>query len=151
MDPAPREFDDLPRDTELGVPVPFACGTPDHPPPSWVDGRPSVRALDHRRVTQCALSRVCSICGAGLSRPLTFLGTPRERDRLAFHLPPAHEECVNRLVAALASVAEPVLGQDAPVRSWVVVTTGGFDYDRPIAGQQERQATFVPNSVIAEG
>lgn len=150
MDPAPRAYADLPRDAQLGVTVPFACGTPDQPPPSWRDGLPSARTLDHRRVTQCALSRVCSICGAALGRPLTFLGTAEERDRLAFHLPPAHLDCVESLLREWGPVREALGGQPAPVSSWVVLTTGGFDYNRPITGQDDRRASFAPNSVISE-
>lgn len=150
MDPHPRTFEELPRDAELGVPVPFACGTPDQPPASWPQGRPSARVLDHRRVTQCALSRVCSVCGATLGRPLTLLGSRRELDRMAFHLPPAHLACADRLVAAWTGVDAPLGGQPEAVESWVVATTGGFEYVRPTREDVDHRATFVPNSLLDE-
>jgi hypothetical protein len=150
MGPAPRTFAELPLDAELGVPVPFACGTPDQPPSTWPDGRPSARSLDHRRVTQCALSRVCSVCGAGLGRPLTLFGSRAELDRLAFHLPPAHAECVTTLLESWRGVDAALAGQPAPLETWTVVTTGGFEYLRPIKGQRETRAVFEPNSLLSQ-
>jgi hypothetical protein len=149
MDPAPRAFRDLPRDPELGVPVPFACGTAGYGGPR--DGSaPSARVLDGRRVTQCALSRVCGVCGAGLGRPITFLGSRLEVDRNAFHLPPAHLECAEALAAAYAGVTEPVLGQTYPVEAWVLVTTGGFEFVRAAREDLDRRPTFQPNSILDE-
>lgn len=147
MDPAPRRFDELPLDPVLGVPVPFACGTPDMPPPAWTGG-PSARSLDHRRVTQCALSRVCGVCGASLGRPLTLVGSADEVGRNAFHFPPSHLRCVEELLAAYAGVETPVLGQPGPVLDWQVVTTGGFEFVRPEGYEEDRRVVFAPNSVI---
>jgi hypothetical protein len=148
MDPAPRSFAELPRDAALGVPVPFACGTDDAYGGAR-DGAPaSARALDGRRVTQCALSRVCGVCGAPLGRPIAFLGSRLEADRNAFHFPPAHLGCAQALVAAYAGVEEPLLGQDTPPRDWVLVTTGGFEFVRANREDLDRRATFQPNSIL---
>lgn len=144
MDPAPRAFDELPRDPELGVPVPFACGTADS------NGPPSASTLDGRRVTQCALSRVCGVCGSGLGRPIAFVGSEDEWGRAAFHFPPSHLPCVDSLLAAYSGVSEAVLGQPAPQTGWVVVTTAGFEFQRASAHEDDRRATFRPNSVIEE-
>src|SRR4051795_29604 len=111
MDPAPRPFDELPLDSVLGVPVPFACGT-------GTDA--DATRLDHRRVTQCALSRICGVCGAGLGRPIAFLGSPEEEARQAFHFPPTHLECAERLLAVYADVRGTVLGQTEPFDQWVI-------------------------------
>jgi hypothetical protein len=135
-------FAELPRDPELGVPVPFACGTPAYPP-SDADG-PTVRHLDGRRVTQCALSRVCGICGAGLGRPLAFLGTQAEADRNAFHFPAAHLECALGLREALSGVPTAVLGQRDPVEEWVLVTTAAFEFVRPAGPDADPRPTFRP-------
>jgi hypothetical protein len=141
IDPAPQAFVDLPRDPELGRPVPFACGT----------GQPaSARELDKSRVTQCALSRVCGVCGSGLGRPIAFLGSEDESARNAFHFPPSHVDCVERLLAAYAGVEVGVLGQDAPVHTWVVATTAGFEFVRPGRDQVDRRPTFQPNSLLDE-
>jgi len=150
MAPAPRACADLPVDPELGVPVPFAAGTDvgygDRPA-----GTPlSARDLDKRRVTQCALSRVCGVCGATMGRPLAFLGTRTEVDRLAFHLPPAHLSCAEQLLAAYSSVGEPVLGLDAPPREWVLATTASFEFVRPGRDDDDKRPTFQPSSALAE-
>src|SRR5438094_8973992 len=106
MDPAPRAFAELPQDEDLGTPVPFACGPGDR------GDSPSARDLDGRRVTQCALSRVCGVCGAGLGRPIAFLGSQAEAGRNAFHFPPSHLACAERLLEAYADTRDtPVLGQ----------------------------------------
>ncbi len=147
MDAAPRAFAELPRDAALDVPVPFACGSPD--PYADPDApSPSVRELDRRRVTQCALSRVCAACGSGLGRPLVLIGTAREVGRNAFHLPPLHRECAQALVTAYAEVTEPVFGQDDVPATWHLVTTGGFEFVRPARDDADPRPTFQPNSVV---
>jgi hypothetical protein len=149
MDAAPRPFADLPLDPELGVRVPFACGTEAYggstgPPPT-------LRLLDGRRVTQCALSRVCGVCGAGLGRPLAFVGSPEEADRNAFHFPACHLECARRLLDVLATVPDTaVLGQPGPVGSWVLTTTAAFEYVRPGREDVDRRPTFQPHEVLTE-
>jgi hypothetical protein len=148
MDPAPRPFDELPRDPDLGVPVPFACGTAGFGGPR--DGSaPSARELDGRRVTQCALSRVCGVCGAGLGRPLAFLGSRDELNRNAFHFPASHLACAEALLAAYAEVPDPVLGQDEAPGSWVLVTTASFEFVRGSREDVDRRPTFQPNGLIA--
>ena len=147
MDPAPRAFEELPADPELDVPVPFACGTPSFGGPR--DGSaPTVRRLDGRRVTQCALSRVCGVCGAGLGRPIAFLGSPEEADRNAFHFPPCHEDCARALLARVGGLEVPVLGQAAVVDRWVLVTTPSFEFVRPSASEEDRRPTFEPYEVL---
>jgi hypothetical protein len=144
MDPAPRPFAELPLDDELGTPVPFACGTGEP------GAAPTARALDHRRVTQCALSRICGVCGAGLGRPIAFIGSPDEEARQAFHFPPTHLECAEQLLAVYGDVRGSVLGQTEPFDQWVIVTTGGFEYVRPRRQDVDRRATFEPNSFLEE-
>lgn len=141
MDPAPRAFADLPRDPVLGVPVPFGCGTPG-------TGTPSARDLDQRRVTQCALSRVCGVCGSGLGRPIAFLGSAEEVARNAFHFPPAHLGCAEALLAAYDGLEVAVLGQPEPLERWALVTTAGFEFLRPGRDQVDRRPAFQPNSII---
>lgn len=144
MDAAPRAFADLPRDAELGVPVPFACGTDDEYDGS---GAPSARTLEKRRVTQCALSRICGVCGAGLGRPIAFLGSSIEVGRNAFHFPSSHVECAQALATAYAGVDEPVLGQDEVV-PWVLVTTASFEFVRANREDLDRRPTFQPHALL---
>lgn len=138
MDAAPRSFDELPLDPDLSVPVPFAAGT---------EPGASVRELDKRRVTQCALSRVCGVCGATLGRPLAFVGSRRELDRMAFHFPASHVACAESLLEAYAAVADPVLGQDTAPAEWVLVTTASFEFVRPGKDDADRRPVFEPHGV----
>ena len=134
LDAAPTTYDELPRDAS-GVPIPFACGTTST----------SLAVLDRRRVTQCALSRICGVCGASLGRPLTLLGTPAESARNAFHFPPSHWECAQKLQAELSRGKGPALGQAGGVE-WVLVRTGGFEFVRPGRDDEDTWPTFQPNS-----
>ena len=136
MDPAPKLFEELPADGELGLPVPFGCGTGEPGSP------PSARELDNRRVTQCALSRICGVCGSGLGRPIAFLGSKAEADRNAFHFPPSHLECAERLLSVYAVVTLPVLGQPSAVDEWVLVSTAAFEFVRPSKEDADRRPTF---------
>ena len=148
MDAAPRPFGELPTDPELSVPVPFAAGTDvgygDRP----AGGAPSARDLDKRRVIQCALSRICGVCGVGLGRPLAFVGSRLELDRLAFHFPASHVECVHLLVAAYVDVDELVLGVDVAPADWIVVTTASFEFVRADRDDLDRRPTFQPNGLV---
>ena len=149
MDAAPRAFTELPTDPELHVPVPFAAGTDvgygDRP----AGARLSVRDLDVRRVTQCALSRICGVCGAGLGRPLAFVGSQHDADRLAFRFPACHLDCAEALLTSYAGVGEPVLGQDVAPVEWVLVTTASFEFVRPTRQDADRRAVFQPNGVLS--
>jgi hypothetical protein len=141
MDPAPRSVTELDRDPELGIPVPFACGVA----PYGAHQVPSARSLDGRRITQCALSRVCGVCGATLGRPLAFLGSRAEADRNAFHFPACHLECARSLRTAVEPLATPVLGHDEPVEEWVLTTTAAFEFVRASREDLDRRPTFQPH------
>lgn len=147
MDAAPRSFAELPVDLELGVPVPFACGTDTGYGDPGVE--PSPRHLDKRRVTQCALSRICGVCGSGLGRPIAFIGSSLEVGRNAYHFPPSHVECAEALVATYADVDQPVLGQDEVV-PWVLVTTASFEFVRANREDLDRRPTFQPDAILSE-
>ncbi|MBM9458907.1 hypothetical protein JK386_03260 [Nocardioides sp. zg-536] len=112
-----------------GTATPFAWEAFDQP------GAP-LGDLVTRRVTQCALSRVCGMCAEPLGRPVAFVGTPEEIGRNAFHAPPLHVDCAQRLLAHAG--AEP---------TWQVVTTAGFEYVRPAREDADRRARFEPNSL----
>jgi hypothetical protein len=124
-----------PTDGELGVAVPFAC--------AYDDGRASLSLLNRTRVTQCALSRICGVCGAGLERPVAFAGTPEEQARNAFHFPPLHLACAESLVAVVRRHDVPLPGQRA-VTETVLVTCPGFEFVRPTASDLDRRPVFAP-------
>ena len=72
--------------TSYDVPVPFACGDVLGPP---------VKKL----VLQCALSRICGMCGRPLSWGAAFVGSPEEAEANAFHFPPLHQACADEALA----------------------------------------------------
>ena len=104
--------------------------------------------LDKRKVTQCALSRICGVCGDSLDRPVAFLGSSVEADRNAFHFPPSHVGCAEAALAVWGDGSSAALGHSSPPEEWVVVTTSGFEYIRPSGESEDRRAVFTPNSVI---
>lgn len=91
------------------------------------------RLLTRQWITQCALSRVCGVCGEPLGRPIAFRGTADEVGRNAFHLPPMHVACA----ASLVGRPETEL-----------VTTAGFEFVRPARDDEDRRPTFQPNSLL---
>jgi len=94
----------------------------------------TLEELDGRRVTQCALSRICGACGRPLGRPIAFVGTALEVGRNAFHAPPLHLGCARGLLA------------ERP--EWELVTTAGFEFVRPTREDADRRPTFQPNSLL---
>lgn len=94
-------------------------------------------ALVGRRVTQCALSRICGVCAESLGRPVVFVGTPKEVARNAFHAPPLHGDCADALLRDPGADPE-----------WEIVTTAGFEFVRPSREDEDRRPTFQPNSLL---
>ena len=107
-------------------PLPFAC--------AYDDGSGSLEQLNHTRVTQCALSRICGVCGLALGRPIVLVGSASEAERNAFHFPPVHDGCARTVLAEVAG--------------WQHVTTGGFEFVRPAREDLDRRPTFQPNSLL---
>jgi hypothetical protein len=127
-----------PLDPDLGVAVPFVC--------AYDDGPAALSVLNKARVTQCALSRICGVCGGGLDRPIVFVGTREEEGRNAFHFPPLHTDCAASLVATVREHGVPVPGQEAATAAQqpVVVTCSAFEFVRPTAADLDRRPVFAP-------
>ena len=106
--------------------------------------------LDKRKVTQCALSRICGVCGESLARPVVFLGSEVEADRNEFHFPPTHKSCAEVALEVWGADATASLGFSTPPSSWVLVTTSGFEFIRPTSEWTDRRAVFSPNSVLED-
>lgn len=117
-----------------GSVVPFACVDD--------DGHAVHERVVKSRAIQCALSRICGICGRVLTRPVAFPGTPDEAIDGEFLFPPCHESCVREAAAD----ARQLLGHERRPRRWVLVTTGGFDLIRP--ERRGGPVSFRPNSVL---
>jgi len=91
-------------------------------------------SLNPRRVTQCALSRICGVCAEPLGRPVVFVGTPDEVHRNSFHAPPLHEECARGLVER--------------VEGWRSVDTAAFEYVRPGRDDLDKRPRFEPTVLL---
>jgi hypothetical protein len=135
----PADLADRPRSQEGGVPVPFVCADE--------DGSFDIRAVRKKRAIQCALSRICGLCGLSLGWPVAFLGSAEEADANALHFPPLHEECATAALRVYRPCGPGVLGIEAPPHEWVLVTTGGFELERPVGRDGDQRVAFLPNSV----
>ena len=133
--PLPHDLAERPRDATYDVPVPFACGDD------------ALGAPVKKRVLQCALSRICGLCGRSLSWGVTFVGSPAEGEAGSFHFPPSHRECAEAALALYPRLGVPVLGQDVLLAEWAVVVTGGFELVRPASRQEDMRVRFTANSV----
>ncbi len=105
--------------------------------------------LDKRKVTQCALSRICGVCGESLARPVAFLGSAHEADRNAFHFPPTHPTCAD-IALEVWGVSSAALGHVQAPEGWAVVTTSGFEFVRATEEWGDNRPVFVPNSVLED-
>ena len=101
--------------------------------------------LDRRKVTQCALSRICGVCGESLARPVAFLGSSVEADSNAFHFPPSHVTCAEAAHVVWAGSRSAALGHSSEPEAWALVTTSGFEYIRPTGESDDRRSVFSPN------
>ncbi|MGA9582476.1 MAG: hypothetical protein WBR13_10965 [Allosphingosinicella sp.] len=106
--------------------------------------------LDKKRVTQCALSRICGVCAQSLDRPVAFVGSGEELARNAFHFPPTHRACAEHALAHWAPTWSASLGHSTPPESWVLVTTSGFEFVRQNADAVDRRPVFSPNSILEQ-
>jgi hypothetical protein len=106
--------------------------------------------LDRRKVTQCALSRICGVCGNSLERPVAFLGSVEEAEANAFHFPPTHVACADAALELWGGSDSAALGHPSRPKTWAVVTTSGFEYIRPTGETSDRRSVFAPNSLIED-
>ena len=132
------------HDLRHDVPVPFASdrhagyGVDHRQEPT---GPADLGAVVKARAIQCALSRVCSLCGLSMSGPTTFVGSPQEGEANTFGFPPMHVDCAEFALATYPQLRVPVLGQELVHDDWTVV------YDRwlrPRAAHRARGTRAVP-------
>jgi hypothetical protein len=135
----PAALAERPTDPSYGVPMPFACERD--------DGPYSLGALNRKRVIQCALSRICGMCGLSLHNPVVFIGTADDANRNEFRVPPLHLECARAALALYPPLPMPVLGYQRRSTTWAVVITGGFELERPTV--RGEPVTFRPNSITS--
>lgn len=136
----PPDLADRPRSQEGGVPVPFACEDD--------DGGFDLRGVVKKRAIRCALSRICGLCGISLEWPVAFLGSEDEADAGGFHFPPLHEPCAEAALHLYRPLESGVLGIDVAPTDWVLVTTSGFELERPADRRGDLRVVFRPNSML---
>ena len=127
----------LERQVVAGRRLPFACEP--------AEGVGSHDRIVKARALQCALSRVCGICGEPLGRPLVFLGSSEEADALSFSFPPCHAACADEAVRDMGRLGDH-LGRSGKPDTWEIVTTAGFDLVRP--QRRGQPVSYHPNSVL---
>ncbi|MGI8535786.1 MAG: hypothetical protein ACR2K2_04650 [Mycobacteriales bacterium] len=132
-------FDERPVDPKQGSPVPFAC--------EYDDGRVDQGTLNRKRVIQCALSRICGMCGDSLTWPVAFVGSAAEADANAFTYPPLHVQCAERALDLFGGRGDGFLGRPVAPAEWAFVTTGGFELERPANRTGDQRLRFHPNSI----
>ena len=140
------------NDLRHNVPVPFASdafagyGVDFRQEPT---GPADLGGVVKARAIQCALSRVCSLCGMSLatgpSAATTFVGSVAEADANAFEFPPMHPDCADFALETYPGLGVPVLGQPLVRSEWAVVVTGGFELERPM--ERGAPVLFHPNAV----
>ena len=117
----PPTLRDRPFDHDRGWPVPFVH--------EYDDGTYDLGRLNAKRVTQCALSRVCAMCAQTLSFPLAFLGDQQAADQRAYTYPPMHTACAEAAVGLYPPTPASTAGR--PVDAWVMLLSGSFQVERP--------------------
>jgi len=134
----PADLAERPYHLRYGVPVPFVCEAD--------DGTVDLGEVVKKRVVQCALSRICGLCGRSLSYGVTFLGSPEEAEANLFHFPPLHRECAEAALDLYPRLGVPVLGQLLVLHEWAMVVTGGFELVRPESREGDMRMAFRMNS-----
>jgi hypothetical protein len=115
----PPTLRDRPYDAEHSRPVPFVH--------EYDDGSYDLTTVNPRRVTQCALSRVCAMCAQSLDYPLAFLGGEEDAQTHTYAYPPMHLGCAE----AAVRLYPPPEHADGRPGSWVMTVTGSFQVERP--------------------
>ncbi len=140
------------HDLRLGVVVPFASdefsgyGVDHRQTPT---GATDLGTVVKARAIQCALSRVCGLCGLSMTGPTTFVGTPQDAQANTFAFPPVHADCATYALETYPPLGVPVLGQSLVRPDWVVVETGGFELERPAERGAGLPVLFHPNAVTS--
>ena len=140
--PVPPALAERPAHLRYGVPVPFVCQDD--------EGTVDLGTVVKKRVVQCALSRICGLCGRSLSYGVTFLGSPQEADANLFHFPPLHRACAEAALDVYPRLGVPVLGQQLVLHEWAMVVTGGFELIRPASREGDMRMAFRTNSATED-
>lgn len=87
----PPALAERPVDPDHGLPIPFVN--------SFDDGSHDFRTINRRKSIQCALSRLCGMCGTSLEYDIAFLGGPKAAESRSYTDPPMHVGCAEAALA----------------------------------------------------
>jgi len=160
----PSRLADRPVDDEHGLPIPFVN--------SYDDGSHDFGAINRRRSIQCALSRLCGMCGLSLEYDIAFLGGPKAVESLSFTDPPMHVSCAEAALALCPHLARhatapgdgegegrrrlrpgvttaDLFAGDRP-SEWILYVTHNFEIERATAEDGGLVLVFHPGRASAE-
>jgi hypothetical protein len=148
----PVDLADRPFDEEYGLPIPFVN--------EFDDGSHDFGAINRRRSIQCALSRLCGMCGTSLEYDIAFLGGPKAAESRSFTDPPMHVGCAEAALrlcphlARHATAPSDRSGGEAEGRRRLrpgVTTADLFSGDRPAEWVLYLTHNFEIERATAEG
>jgi hypothetical protein len=91
----------LPRD-KRGYPIPYiAVANIDG------EGTPDFRTIDEEHWNECAIERLCEVCGTKIGYWIVFVGGKLSCDNRRFLDPPMHRECAEYARAVCPYLATP--------------------------------------------
>jgi len=162
----PADLADRPFDPEFGLPIPFVN--------EFDDGSYEFGAINRRRSIQCALSRLCGMCGTSLEYDIAFLGGPKAAESRAYTDPPMHVSCAEAALALCPHLARHTTSRadrdaegdnrrrlrpgvttadlftaDRP-SEWVLYLTHNFEIERATAEGGGLVLVFHPGVAFAE-
>jgi hypothetical protein len=97
----PARLANRPFDDEFGLPIPFVY--------AFDDGTHDFGAINRRRSIQCALSRLCGMCGTSLEYDIAFLGGPKAAESRSYTDPPMHVNCAEAALDLCPHLARHVV------------------------------------------
>ena len=154
----PPDLADRPVDEEYGLPVPFVYEFE----ADQLDGRRyhsrfDFGAVNRRRSIQCALNRICGMCGTSLEFDIAFLGGPKAAENHSYTDPPMHVACAEaalQLCPHLARHTTPRSAEESEGRRRLrpgVTTADLFAADRPSEWVMLITHNFEIERATAEG
>jgi hypothetical protein len=162
----PAALAERPVDDEYGLPIPFVY--------EYEDGTYDFGVVNRRRSIQCALSRLCGMCGSSLEYDIAFLGGPKAAESRSYTDPPMHVGCAEaalELCPHLHRHSTPKAertGDDAErsrlrrgvttadlftadrPSEWVLYLTHNFEIERATAEGGGLVLVFHPGAAFAE-
>jgi len=124
MPEIPDFLNHLPVEPRRKLPVPFTNIITE-------SGEPDFTTIDAQKTVECALLRLCGVCGKKLSYWIAFLGGPQSAESRAYLDPPMHEECARAAVKLCPFIAMPSMARRKTPLTRDSTYPEGWTADRP--------------------